>query len=174
MTQTIRVAGIVQESVTDGPGIRLALFCQGCHHDCPGCHNPETHDPEGGREMTVEEITTLYDSDPLLSGITFSGGEPFLQPQPLITIADYVHAKGGNVIAYTGYTLSQLRKLQVAKPDIGHLLDRVDLLIDGPFILEERSLLLPFRGSANQRVIPLNEGAGKVLADKINCLEENL
>ena len=82
MTRTIRVAGIVLESVTDGPGIRLALFCQGCHHNCPGCHNPETHDPAGGREMTVEEITALYNSDPLLSGITFSGGEPFLQPEP--------------------------------------------------------------------------------------------
>jgi anaerobic ribonucleoside-triphosphate reductase activating protein len=170
MTQTIRVAGIVEESVTDGPGIRLALFCQGCHHDCPGCHNPETHDPEGGREMTVDEITTLYDSDPLLSGITFSGGEPFLQSQPLIAIADHVHVRGGNVIAYSGYTLSQLRKLQKTQPDIGQLLDRVDLLIDGPFILEERSLLIPFRGSANQRIIPLNKGAGKLLADKINCL----
>jgi len=172
MTQTIRVAGIVLESVTDGPGIRLALFCQGCHHNCPGCHNPETHDPKGGREMTVEEITALYSSDPLLTGITFSGGEPFLQPQPLTIIADYVHAVGGNVIAYTGYTLSQLRKLQETQPAIGHLLDRVDLLIDGPFILEERSLLIPFRGSANQRVIALNDGAGKMLAEKINSLEK--
>ncbi len=174
MAQTIRVAGIVEESVTDGPGIRLTLFCQGCYHNCPGCHNPETHDPGGGRERTVTEITDLYDSDPLLSGITFSGGEPFLQPEPLITIADHVHAKGGNVIAYTGYTLSQLRQLQETQPAIGHLLDRVDLLIDGPFILEERSLLIPFRGSTNQRVIPLNEGEGKVLADKINGLEENV
>ena len=120
--------------------------------------------------MTVEEIIALYNSDPLLSGITFTGGEPFLQPEPLIIIADHVHAVGGNVIAYTGYSLSQLRKLQETQPGIGHLLDRVDLLVDGPFILEERSLLLPFRGSANQRVIPLNEGEGKTLAEKINSL----
>lgn len=170
MAETIRVAGIIAESVTDGPGIRLALFCQGCHHDCPGCHNPETHDPEGGREMTVEEITSLYDSDPLLAGMTFSGGEPFLQPEPLAVIADHVHASGGNVIAYTGYTHSQLRKLQETQSDIGQLLDRIDLLIDGPFMLEEQSLLLPFRGSANQCIIPLNEGEGKKLADKINNL----
>ncbi len=168
---TVRVAGVVLESVTDGPGVRLALFCQGCPHACPGCHNPDTHDELAGKDMTVEEILSYYDRDPLLSGITLSGGEPFLQPEPLVAIADHVHAAGGDVICYTGYTLEALRSRAQVNLSIGKLLDKIDLLIDGPFLLAEQSLDLPFRGSRNQRVIAMNDQKGKTLADKIHDLE---
>jgi len=167
----IRMAGVVPESVTDGPGVRLVVFLQGCPHHCPGCHNPETHDPSGGRDMAVQEILSLYDDDPLLSGVTFSGGEPFLQPEPLADIADYIHSAGGDVICYTGFTLDKLQVIARENASVDALMGKIDLLIDGPFLIGERSLDIPFRGSRNQRVIAMNEGKGKRLADEIKRVE---
>lgn len=164
----LRVAGIVSESVTDGPGLRLVVFGQGCPHGCHGCHNPETHDPDGGTLRTTDEVLKAYDRDPLLSGITLSGGEPFAQPIPMAALADAVHARGGDVICYTGYTLETLQARARTEHDIARLLDAVDLLIDGPFILEKRSLACPFRGSTNQRVIAMNETRGRLLLQKIS------
>ena len=101
----LRVAGIVEESIVDGPGYRFTIFTQGCPHDCPGCHNPQTHPIDGGTEVSVR---TLYDRilrNPLLRGVTFSGGEPFLQAAPLAALATAVHAAGKlDVVTYTGYT----------------------------------------------------------------------
>ena len=81
MADSLRIAGIMRESIVDGPGIRFAVFCQGCPHDCPGCHNPETHDPAGGNEVKIDRILQEFDKNPLLSGMTFSGGEPMCQPE---------------------------------------------------------------------------------------------
>lgn len=147
---TLRLAGITQDSITDGPGIRLALFAQGCPHRCPGCHNPQTHPFSGGRLLTLGEITKLLSQNPLYAGVTFSGGEPFLQAKILAKLAAHVKTAGGTVITYTGYTLDQLK---VRGEDARLLLSKTDLLIDGRYEASLRSLELPYRGSKNQRLL---------------------
>lgn len=147
----IRIADYIRESFVDGPGIRFTVFVQGCPHGCPGCHNPQTHDFDGGREISVDEIIRLMRKDPLLSGVTLSGGEPFCQPEPLIELAEETHRLGLNVFAYSGWTYEEL----TADPDKAALLAVCDWLADGPFLLSERDLELQFRGSRNQRLIDL-------------------
>ena len=98
--KTIRLAGAANDSIVDGPGIRLAIFVQGCTHDCPGCQNPETHNPSGGYVKTVEDIIAAMDKNPLLDGITLSGGEPMEQPAPLIELADAAHARKLSLVLY--------------------------------------------------------------------------
>ena len=104
----MRIAGIVNDSIVDGPGLRLAIFAQGCPHHCPGCHNPESHDFAGGSDMDTEKIIARMDANPLLDGITLTGGEPFEQPEACRILADAAHARGLNVWAYSGYTFEQL------------------------------------------------------------------
>ncbi len=149
----MRIAGIVNDSIVDGPGLRLAIFAQGCPHHCPGCHNPESHDFAGGSDMDTEKIIARMDANPLLDGITLTGGEPFEQPEACRILADAAHARGLNVWAYSGYTFEQL----CAVPEKRRLLEACDVLVDGPFLLEERSLDLRFRGSKNQRVLKVSE-----------------
>ena len=149
----MRIAGIVNDSIVDGPGLRLAIFAQGCPHHCPGCHNHESHDFAGGSDMDTEKIIARMDANPLLDGITLTGGEPFEQPEACRILADAAHARGLNVWAYSGYTFEQL----CAVPEKRRLLEACDVLVDGPFLLEERSLDLRFRGSKNQRVLKVSE-----------------
>ena len=162
---TVRLAGIVRESIVDGPGIRFTVFCQGCPHDCPGCHNPETHDFNGGTECSIERILEEIDKNPLLSGVTFSGGEPFCQPEALFKLAEHVKKRNLSVAVYSGYTYEELMEMSRKLPAAGKLLDIADLLVDGPFIKAERDLTLQFRGSKNQRVIDLKKTkeSGKII-----------
>ena len=153
--ETLRIAGIERNSIVDGPGIRYVIFTQGCPHHCPGCHNPQTHDPAGGREADAEEIVRQIDADPLISGVTFSGGEPFLQAEALVPLAEAVKAQGRNLMIYTGYRYEELMEME--RPGVRRLLELADLLVDGPFLLAERDLTLAYRGSANQRVIDLKK-----------------
>lgn len=153
MDSTLRISGIIEESIVDGDGIRFVVFVQGCPHHCVGCHNPDTHDFSGGRSADIRELFEQICENPLLRGVTFSGGEPFCQPQPLAALAALVHARGLDVTTYTGYTLEELQRRHV--PAIDALLNETDILIDGPFRLAERDLSLRFRGSANQRVIDM-------------------
>lgn len=148
---TIRIAGIHNDSIVDGPGIRLAVFTQGCPHNCKGCHNPHTHAFDGGYAMKVADIIRIMKDNPLLDGLTLSGGEPFSQPEPCARLACAAHALGLNVWAYSGWTLEQLK----AKPETTPLLNEIDVLIDGPYIEAQRSLDLAWRGSTNQRLIKL-------------------
>ncbi|MBD5608503.1 MAG: 4Fe-4S cluster-binding domain-containing protein, partial [Desulfovibrio sp.] len=104
----LRIADILDDSIVDGPGLRLTVFTQGCPRRCKGCHNPGTHDRFGGREVAISEILEQYRDNPLLSGITFSGGEPFLQPEALAKLARLIHAAGGDVIVYTGFYFEDL------------------------------------------------------------------
>ncbi len=150
----IRVNGIVQDSIVDGPGLRLAVFVQGCSHHCPGCHNPGTHDPMGGRLMETGEIARMLSENPLLDGLTLSGGEPFEQPVACLQLALAARARGLNVWAYSGSTYEAL--LENGDEDVKRLLAACDVLVDGPFVQSRRSLELDFRGSANQRLIDLN------------------
>ncbi len=149
----LQIAGIAAESIVDGPGIRYTVFVQGCPHRCPGCHNPQTHPFQGGRAMDTAEIFAGFQSDPILKGITFSGGEPFCQPGPLAELAKRVHAVGKDVATFTGYTYEQLAVME--DPQVQALLAETDLLIDGPFLEGQKNLELAFRGSENQRLLDM-------------------
>lgn len=148
----IRIADIVQDSIVDGPGIRLTIFLQGCSHHCPGCHNPATWDYDGGRLMDTDEIIAMMDANPLLDGITLSGGEPLWQPLACVELAKAAHERGLSVWCYTGYYWEYM--LDVYRADtVGVLAGHIDVLVDGPYMEDRRTLELPWRGSRNQRLI---------------------
>ena len=149
----MRIANVVSDSIVDGPGLRFTVFTQGCPHHCPGCHNPETHDPAGGREVTVEALAEQMLSNPLMDGLTLSGGEPFDQAGECCALAARAKEKGLNVWAYTGYRYETL--LEQANPAVLALLEQVDVLVDGPFVESLKSYDALFRGSTNQRLIDL-------------------
>jgi len=150
----IRVFNIVNDSVVDGPGIRLTIFTQGCFWNCLGCHNPATHDPNGGYLIDQNEILAMIKKNPLLDGVTFSGGEPFLQSTALAPLAKEIKKIGLNVIAYTGYHWEALqREYKLHRP----FLEEIDILIDGPYQAEHRSLALKYAGSTNQRIIDVQK-----------------
>ena len=155
MASTIDVCGIEPESIVDGPGFRYVVFVQGCPHHCPGCHNPQSHAFGVGTKRTVEELIDEMRENPLLSGVTLSGGEPFCQAEALCELAQRVREMGKTVFAYSGYTLEQLLEKGKREPAVRRLLDLVDTLVDGPYIEAERDLELQFRGSRNQRIIEL-------------------
>ncbi|NLY61904.1 MAG: anaerobic ribonucleoside-triphosphate reductase activating protein [Clostridiales bacterium] len=157
MDTTIRIAGIIKESIVDGPGIRLVVFAQGCPHRCRGCHNPQTHPFEGGKIVTIEEILEMVKKNPLLDGVTFSGGEPFSQAQAFAVLGHRLKEIGMNIMTYTGYTYEYLLEESRNNKGFKDLLDVSDILVDGEFDIEQKNLLLPFRGSENQRVIDMNK-----------------
>lgn len=146
----IRIAGVVNDSIVDGPGFRLTVFTQGCPHNCPGCHNPQTHDFAGGTDGDTDEIIAKMKKNPLLDGVTLSGGDPFCQSEPCLEIARAAHAAGLNVWAYSGWTYEELLAGTQAQQA---LLRETDVLVDGRFVLALRSLECPWRGSTNQRLI---------------------
>ncbi len=152
---TIRLAGIVDESVVDGPGVRLVVFAQGCPHRCPGCHNPHTWDFDGGTEVSIEQILLRAEADPVLSGITLSGGEPFAQAPGFACLSQGARRRGLSIVTYTGYTWEQLAVSPA--PGVRELLLATDILIDGPFIQTLADPGLPYRGSRNQRIIQMHD-----------------
>ncbi len=159
----LRLAGIVNDSIVDGPGLRMTVFVQGCPHRCPGCHNPQTHDFAGGSEGETAEIIARMRKNPLLDGLTLSGGEPFCQPGPCAELARAARSLGLNVWSYSGYTFEEL--IEGGTPAQKALLDELDVLVDGRFELDKRSLDCRFRGSTNQRLIdvPASLAAGRAI-----------
>ncbi len=153
----IRLAGIVNDSIVDGPGLRLAVFTQGCAHNCPSCHNPETHDFNGGYEEDIDNIVKMALNNPLLSGVTLTGGDPFYQVDACLELAYKLSGHGLSLIVYTGFTWEELDALRYNNPAVNRFLHEMDFLIDGPFIREERDLSLRFRGSTNQRIIDVQK-----------------
>ena len=151
----IRLAAPIQyDSIVDGEGMRAVLWTQGCPHKCPGCHNPSTHDFNSGTLIDTDElIIELKDNMRFQDGITLSGGDPFMQPEAVNEIAKYVQSIGKDVWAYTGFTFEQLQIISKSNPKVIELLKNVDVLVDGQFIMEEKSLDLFYMGSRNQRVI---------------------
>ena len=150
----LRVASVVKESIVDGPGIRLVVFFQGCPHNCPGCHNPQTHPMDGGSLFSFQEVLDMARQNPMLRGITLSGGEPFVQARAAAMLAQTAKSAGLDVVTYTGYTFEQLQAWSLPdKNDIQALLYATDILIDGPFLEKERTLDAAFKGSSNQRII---------------------
>jgi len=156
------LSGIVGDSIVDGPGIRTTIFSQGCPHHCPGCHNPETWDFGCGTPMDEETIVQIVRSNPLCRGVTFSGGEPFAQSEGFAKLAKRLKAEGYEVACYSGFTFEELLEGSQSQRD---LLASIDILIDGPFLMAEKSLEIVFRGSRNQRIldVPKSLTAGKAV-----------
>ena len=164
----LQLAGVVRESIVDGPGIRMTVFVQGCPHHCKGCHNEHTWSYDGGYTSSVERILEEAAKDKLLKGVTLSGGEPFTQAAALAVLAEKAHAMGLNVFCYTGYTFEYLYAHFDEHPEYKALLVQCDWLVDGPFIEEQMSLMLHFRGSRNQRILNVRASLEKgeaVLSD---------
>ncbi|HBT20097.1 MAG TPA: anaerobic ribonucleoside-triphosphate reductase activating protein [Peptococcaceae bacterium] len=157
----IRLAGIERESVVDGPGIRFVIFGQGCPHRCPGCHNKHTWDPKGGYLMDADEIIKEVLQSRIVRGVTFSGGEPFYQASAFSYIGREVKKHGFDVVTYSGYVFEDLLELAESREGFWELLYCTDYLIDGPFILAQKDLSLPFRGSRNQRIIDVKKSLEK-------------
>lgn len=156
-SSTIRLYGLEAESIVDGPGYRTAIFTQGCPHRCPGCHNPDSHNPEAGVLWSLDEVERKFADNPLLAGITLSGGEPFGQPASCVELARRAHRRGLTVWIYSGYTYEELSRMAETSPDTAALLAEADVLVDGPYCQDDRSLDLDFRGSRNQRLIDMRK-----------------
>ena len=156
------LSGIVSDSIVDGPGIRTTIFSQGCPHHCPGCHNPETWAFGTGTKIPVEAVVDIVRSNPLCRGVTFSGGEPFAQPEAFARLAGLLKEKGYEIASYSGYTFEELL---IGSEAQRKLLSSIDILIDGRFLLAEKSLEVPFRGSRNQRILDVKKSleAGKAI-----------
>ena len=172
MSDKLRLSGFTTQSFVDGPGIRVVIFVQGCENACKNCHNPESWDKNGGEEYSVQEVIKMIKEAAATTkrrgfhkaagkgqkefqGVTFSGGEPFLQAGALVKIAQAARRMGLDITVYTGYLYEEL--CTHPDKDIQALLALADYLIDGPYIHEQRDISLKFRGSANQRVIDMNE-----------------
>lgn len=174
----IRLAAYLQpDSIVDGEGIRTVIWTQGCPHNCFACHNPETHDYEGGALVDLEEVYEIIDGLEGQDGITFSGGDPFVQPEACAEIAKYARNKGYNIWAYTGFTFEQLLSMSEKNQSIMDFLNQVDVLIDGKFELDKKSFDVVFRGSTNQRIIDVKkslEFGEVVLVKKYDKSEEKI
>lgn len=162
----IRLFGTANDSIVDGPGLRYAVFTQGCPHNCEGCHNPNSHDMNGGYFEEIDSIMEKIRKNPLLDGVTLSGGEPFMQPAECAEIARRAHKMGLNVMVYTGFTFEELLKNE----QYMELLKNTDILVDGKFVLAKKSIDLNFKGSSNQRIIdvPKSLETGKTVISEYN------
>ncbi len=152
-TLTIRIAGAVKESIVDGPGIRYVIFTQGCPLHCKGCHNPQAQPLNGGIDVKLSVLYDEFKDNPLIKGVTFSGGEPFIQASNLAVFAKFLRAKNYSIWSYSGFIYEKL----VADPIYRRLIDQIDVLVDGPFVLAKKSLELDYRGSSNQRIIDVKK-----------------
>ena len=164
---SLRLAGIIRESITDGPGIRFTVFAQGCPHGCFKCHNPQTWDFDGGTDVEVDKIAKKVMENPMIKGVTFSGGEPFCQAEGFLELAKNLKENGIDIVIFTGYLYEEL--LASEDKNIHELLKEAWLVIDGPFDNDKKDLSLKFRGSSNQRII---DSAASIKAGKIILANE--
>ena len=147
----IRVLDIAYETMADGPGLRTSIYCAGCAHHCPGCHNPQSWDFMGGKEMSVQELLDIIKDDEF-ANVTFSGGDPLYQVEAFTELARRIKEETGKTIwCYTGFTHEEI----LADPRLSQILPYLDVLVDGPYMADFRDPDLPFRGSSNQRIIEL-------------------
>jgi len=153
----MKIAGLIHDSIVDGPGLRYVVFTQGCSVRCEGCQNPDTWDPQGGSEASVDDIVKDLLSNPLTDGLTLSGGEPFDQAADCACLAAVAHENGLNVWVFSGKTFEELQNEAKTDPDVNDLLKQTDILVDGRFILAERTLSQKWCGSKNQRVIDVQK-----------------
>ena len=166
----VRLAGNIQpDSIVDGEGIRVVVWMQGCSHNCKGCHNPNTHSFDGGFLSDTEEVKKEISKLKSITGVTLSGGDPMFQVEASLDIAKFAHQIGLNVWCYTGYTFEQLLAIAIINPKMLELLKELDVVVDGKFILEEKSADVKFRGSKNQRIIDVPKSLKE---NKAICVEK--
>lgn len=146
---TLKIAGVVTESIVDGPGIRYTIFTQGCPFHCKGCHNPQSQPLKGGMDVKLKVFYDEIKQNPLVTGVTFSGGEPFIQAGALSLLAKVLKKEGYSVWSYSGYTFDKLER----DDKFRSLLEQIDVLVDGPYVQSKHSMDIDFRGSSNQRII---------------------
>lgn len=165
MEKSIRLSGIAYESLVNGPGMRRVFFAQGCKHNCPGCFNPDTHDFTGGEERNMDELIKDVLDNPILKGVTFSGGDPFEQADKFAYMARQFRNNGLNVWSYTGYKFENIIKQLENNNGWKDLLNNIDVLVDGRFEKDKMQDGLKFRGSLNQRIIDIKESlkTGKIV-----------
>ena len=153
----MKIAGLVHDSIVDGPGLRFTVFVQGCKMFCRGCHNPKTWDPDNGIEMPVDDVIAQMLSNPLIDGLSLSGGEPFEQAADCAAIAAAAFVAGLSVWTFSGNTFDELLDKAGTDTDVDKLLKFTDVLVDGRYIDTERTFSVKWCGSRNQRVIDVKK-----------------
>lgn len=168
----IRLAADIQtDSIVDGQGIRSVIWTQGCSHNCPFCHNPGTHSFHGGDLVELDDVISKLNDLSGQDGVTFSGGDPMFQPKPCKILAKKIHELGMNVWAYTGFTYEEL--IQSKNKDILGFLKEIDILVDGKFEIDKKSLDLNYRGSSNQRIIDVQKSLKENKVVTLNLEKKN-
>lgn len=165
----VRLSGIIYESMVNGNGIRRVLFAQGCKHNCKGCFNPETHPLDGGELVDMNELVEDVISNPMLTGVTFSGGDPFEQAEKFAYMAEKIRNSGKNIWCYTGYTFEYIIRNFKIREGWEELIYNIDVLIDGKFDIQKSDKKIKYRGSTNQRVVDVKNSLckGKVVEKEI-------
>lgn len=150
-TMEISILDILEETMADGPGLRTSIYCAGCQHHCPGCHNPQSWDIKNGHKASTDELFEIIRSDEF-SNVTFTGGDPLYQVEAFTELARRIKEETDKTIwCYTGFTYESI----LSDNRLSMILPYLDVLVDGPFIMEKRDTELLFRGSSNQRIIYL-------------------
>ncbi|MGL4730797.1 MAG: anaerobic ribonucleoside-triphosphate reductase activating protein [Clostridium sp.] len=157
MNNKVNLAGIIHESLNNGPGIRRVLFAQGCRHNCKGCFNPHTHGFGAGKDYDIDSIIKDIKRNPLISGVTFSGGDPLEQSEAFAKIAEEIKKNNKNIWCYTGYKFEYILQNINEKPNLKKLIDNIDVLVDGKFDSSLKDEKLKYRGSKNQRIIDVKK-----------------
>lgn len=161
MANLIRLSGIAYESLVNGPGMRRVFFSQGCKHGCTGCFNEDTHEFNGGEDRNMDELIKDVLENPMIKGVTFSGGDPFERAEEFSYMAEYFKKSGLSVWSYTGYTFEYILKHINERVGWKKLLDNLDVLVDGKFEESKTQDGLKYRGSTNQRIIDVKESLKK-------------
>lgn len=157
MGRMIRLSGIAYESLVNGPGMRRVFFCQGCKHDCEGCFNQDTHNFDGGEDRDMDELIQDVENNPILKGITFSGGDPFERAEEVSYMAKAFKKMQLNIWCYTGYTYEYINENIEFRKGWKELINNIDVLVDGRFEKDKKESGLRFKGSSNQRIIDVKE-----------------
>lgn len=153
----VRILDIIEETTADGEGFRTSIYFAGCRHYCKGCHNPQSWDMNGGYEVTIDYLLDIIKADEF-ANVTFSGGDPLYQCDGVTELARRIKEETDKSIwCYTGFTYEEV----LADPSLNKILPYIDVLVDGPFIEELKTIELPYRGSSNQKIIKLNEYESK-------------
>jgi anaerobic ribonucleoside-triphosphate reductase activating protein len=171
LTGTIRISDIEHDSVVNGPGVRTVVYVQGCKHECPGCHNPTTHDFTGGYQISIKELVQEVNRNKFKC-VTWSGGDPAYRAMAIYVANAELKRYNFNIWSYTGFTIEQLL-LRKHTYDTIPFLSNLDVLIDGPYIEALRSLEFPFRGSTNQRIIDVKPTLNSFIAGNLTVTQHS-